>query len=252
MKSTLHAALLGALLTASAAARAEWSVNAQIERFRWTEKIESPGLVEDGGRAGIGVQWTQNRDVGLHWRYRGNAYAGSVRYEGQELFTGAPLQSTTDYAGIKNEVHALYRADGESLVQLLGGIGWDYWQRSFPSSGQREDWNVAFLRAGIETAPWRHFVFSVGVKYPLYVNENSHLTESGFDQNPELRPGRELSLYGEIAYRLSRRWQLTAYYDSYRFSQSPTVFATSMGQGFLVFQPRSTMDMVGLRLDYFF
>src|SRR5690349_14726923 len=135
MKSSLHAVLLVALVATSAAARAEWSVNAQIERFRWTEKIESPGLVEDGGRAGIGAQWTQDRDVGLHWRYRGNVYAGSVRYEGQELFTGAPLQSTTDYAGIKNEVHALYRADSESLVQLLGGVGWDYWQRSFPSSG---------------------------------------------------------------------------------------------------------------------
>jgi hypothetical protein len=239
-------------LLAAAPAHAEWSVNAQVERFRWTEQVSGPEVVESGGRAGIGLSWTDDAQRGLIMRYRGTLYAGSVRYRGQLQFSGTPSQATTDYAGIRNELQGLYRAEADSVLGLVGGIGLDYWQRSLSFTSQREDWAVLYARAGIETGRWHGLFAGAGVKFPLKTLEDAHFTDAGFDRNPELRPGRELSLYADLGYRMSRRWQLTAYYDSYRFAQSPVVMLTSGTSAFTAWQPRSTMDVVGLRLDYFF
>ncbi len=239
-------------LVAAAPAYAEWSVNAQVERFRWKEQVSGPEVVESGGRAGFGLSWTQDAERGLIMRYRGTLYAGSVRYRGQLQFSGTNAQSTTDYAGIRNEVQGLYRADADSVLGIVGGLGLDYWQRSFPFTSQREDWTVLYARAGIETARWHGLFAGAGVKYPLQTVENAHFTDAGFDQNPQLRPGRELSLYADLGFRVSRRWQLTAYYDSYRFAQSRSVRLTSGSTAFIAWQPRSSQDAVGLRLDYFF
>jgi len=246
-------ALIG--LLAAAPAYAEWSVNVQIERFKWNEQITPPPEVnETGGRAGVGWSWQMDQETGLRWRYRGGLYAGSLKYKGQTLGTGTPAQGTSDYAGFVNEVHGLYRASSDSWLQVVAGLGFDYWQRTFPFTSQREDWSVWFTRVGVETGTWakRGFFAGAGAKYPLYTNENGHLTDAGFDQNPEVRPGRELSAYAELGYRLSPRWKFTGYYDSYRFAQSPVVNVTRGSSGFIVVQPRSTQDVVGLRIDYYF
>ena len=245
-------ALVGCVMAAPA--HAEWSVNVQVERFKWKEELSPPPDVDEtGGRAGVGWTWQMDGDAGFRARYRGTLYAGSIKYQGQQSFTGTPAQGTSDYAGIVNELHALYRAS-DGWLQLVAGIGFDYWQRTFPSTSQREDWSVWFTRFGVETGTWkqRGFFAGAGAKYPIYTNQNSHFKDVGFDQNPELRPGRELSGYGEVGYRLNERWKFTGYYDSYRFAQSPTVQLTRGGTGFIATQPRSTQDVVGLRIDYYF
>ncbi len=245
-------ALIG--LLGAAPAYAEWSVNVQVERFRWKEEISPPPEVtETGGRAGFGWSWQMDGDVGFRARYRGTLYAGSIKYQGQ-TFTGTPAQGTTDYAGIVNELQALYRRAPDAWLQVVAGVGFDYWQRTLPSTSQREDWAVWFTRVGVETGTWtkRGFFAGVGAKYPIYTNENAHFMDAGFDQNPELRPGRELSAYAELGYRLSPAWKFTGYYDSYRFAQSPNVHLTSGSSAFIAWQPRSSMDVVGLRIDYYF
>ncbi|HET7366582.1 MAG TPA: hypothetical protein VFJ70_23660 [Burkholderiales bacterium] len=245
-------ALIGLLGTAPA--YAEWSLNVQIERFKWNEELSPPPDVDEaGGRAGVGWSWQMDGDTGLRWRYRGGLYAGSVKYQGQTS-TGTPAQATSDYAGIVNELHALYRRAPDAWLQVVAGVGFDYWQRTLPFTSQREDWSVWFTRFGVETGTWtkRGFFAGAGAKYPIYATEDSHFMDAGFDQNPELRPGRELSAYAELGYRLSPSWKFTGYYDSYRFAQSPNVQLTRGGTGFIAWQPRSAQDVVGLRIDYYF
>lgn len=253
-KAGLRAFALLCALGASASARAEWSINMQVERFRWNEDITPPEVVESGARTGIGWSWAQERDVGLRARYRGGLYAGSVKYKGQEQFTGTPAQTTTDYAGFVNELHLLYRPSAADAVQLVGGLGWDYWRRTIPSTSQMEGWSVIFARLGLEAGTWtkRGWFVGGGLKYPLYTEENAYFQDAGFNQNPPLHPGRELSLYAETGYRFNQRWKLTGYYDSFRFARSPTVRLTSGGTAFTAHQPRSSMNVLGLRLDYFF
>ena len=240
-------AVLLSLAAASGAARAEWEANVKIERFRWAEDTQ-PGVTETGPRFGIGAAWTQDRDSGWLFGWRGELYGGSVHYSGAELFPpNNPVSGTTEYTGIINELQAIHRFAGAALV---AGLGLDYWNRQL-TDVQKEEWWVTFVRLGgeygIRARPG--WFAGGGVKYPVYIVEDAHL-DGIFNQNPKLHPGRAPSLYAEVGYRFDRQWALTGYYDSYRFKQSPgePVTRTSDGAPFIVFQPESKADTFGLRL----
>jgi hypothetical protein len=132
-------------------------------------------------------------------------------------------------------------------------VGLDYWNRQL-TDVQKEEWWVTFARLGGEygTRARPGMFAGGGVKYPLYVVEDAHLNDIGFDQNPKLHPGRAPSLYAEIGYRFDRQWTLSGYYDSYRFKQSPGERVTGGGASFIVFQPESKVDSFGLRLHLHF
>jgi hypothetical protein len=252
-------ALLG-LVATSGPARAEWSFNFQLEHYRWKEST-NPEVKISGWEPGIGISWMQDKDWGWRFRYRGELYAGSFNYDGATL-GGAPVQDKADYAGVSNEIDALYRPSPDSWLQLLTGIGLDYWERRFPTSAagtafsghQQEDWTTVFLRVGLEAGnrARRGWFASAGLKYPLDTRVNAHFDDIGFNQNPELTPGRRFSAYADAGYRLASQWRLTAYYEGYRFSQSPAVVVTSGTSAFGFVQPESKQDEVGLRLEYIF
>lgn len=245
-------AVLLALAAASGAARAAWEANIKVERFRWAESTQ-PSVTETGPRFGIGAAWTQNRDRGWLFGWRGELYGGSVRYEGAELLApNNPVTGKTKYTGIINEVQATYRsASGDPA--LIAGVGFDYWNRQLTDI-QSEEWYVTFARLGGEfgNRTRRGFFAGAGVKYPIYIAEDAHLTDIGFDQNPTLRPGRAPSPYGELGYRFGRNWTLSGYYDSYRFKESPGKNVTAGSNRFIVFQPESKVDAFGLRLHLHF
>lgn len=251
MKTTALA-LFAAFALASGAARAEWSGDLKAERFRWAESTQ-PGVTETGPRFGLGLGWTQDREAGLAAAWRGELYGGSVHYRGAELFPpNNPISGTTEYTGFLTELQGRYRLPGANAT-LLGGLGFDYWNRQL-TDVQKEEWTVIYGRAGGEYGDRSRLGFFAGggVKYPVYIAEDAHLDEIGFDQNPTLHPGRAPSLYAEIGYRFSRQWALTGYYDSYRFRKSSEERVTSGGASFVVFQPESKADMFGLRLQLFF
>lgn len=247
-------ALLAVLALASGAARAEWDLNLKAERFKWVEETR-PSVTETGPRYGIGLGWTQDRESGWMAAWRGEFYGGSVQYDGAELFPpNNPVRSTTEYTGFITEVQAIYRVAGGGSA-LIAGLGFDYWNRQLTSI-QSEEWYVTFVRLGGELGNRARrgsgLFAGGGVKYPIHIAEDAHLTDIGFDSNPTLHPGRAPSLYAEIGYRFQGQWTLTAYYDSYRFDQSPGVSTTRGGAAFTVFQPESSVDTFGLRLHLHF
>jgi hypothetical protein len=250
-------ALLG-LVAASGPARAEWSVNFQLEHYQWKEST-NPEVKISGAQPGIGLTWMQDGESGWRFRYRGELYASSLNYDGATL-AGVPIQGKVDYAGISNEVDALYRHSPDSVFQLLMGLGLDYWERRFPTSAsgtafsghQQEDWTTVFLRVGLEAGnrTRRGWFAGAGLKYPLDTRVNAHFDDVGFDQNPELTPGRRFSAYADAGYRLASQWRVSVYYEGYRFSDSPAVVVTTSGSTFV--QPESKQDEAGLRLEYIF
>jgi hypothetical protein len=247
-------ALLASFALASGAARAEWDLNVKAERFRWEEKTQ-PSVTETGPRFGIGLGWTQDKPGGLTAAWRGELYGGSVEYNGAQLFPpNAPVQSTTEYTGFITELHAVYRTSGGGAA-LIAGLGFDYWNRQL-SSIQAEEWYVTFVRVGAELGNRARrgsgFFAGGGVKYPVYIAEDAHLTDIGFDSNPTLHPGRAPSLYAEVGYRFVEQWTLSAYYDSYRFKKSAEENTSVGGAPFVVFQPESKVDTFGLRLHLHF
>ena len=251
MKRALWAGALLLGLGSSPLARAEWSVFADLERFRWREDI-SPSVTETGPVLGLGLAWRQERPAGLRFGYEARLYGGSVDYDGSLLFSATPITGTTEYAGMRQEGQALYRL-GASPLELLFGVGFDYWNRQL-NADQREEYRVAYLRLGgnFDRGRPTGWFGSAGVKYPFWVDEDGHFPDIGFAPNPHLTPKGGGSLYAEAGYRFRARWSLAAYYESYRFEESGDVLVTNGVRDFVFFQPKSSVDSLGLRLRYSF
>ena len=236
-------------------ARAELTVYGGVEYFDWHEST-TPSVQETGPLALGGLIWLQDRERGFLFGYRGELYAGSVDYDGADLFTGAPVQSTTQYLGILNEGQLRYRipAGRSEHVDVMVSLGADVWRRQL-SADQMEDWAVFYARLGVELGPQAGkagWIASLGLKYPFYTYENAHLTDIGFDQNPTLRPDGNVSGYASFGYRFGSRWSVVGFYDSYRFQQSNTVQVTSGSAVYNVYQPKSSMDVVGVTVLFSF
>ena len=235
---------------AAAPATAELSASLGIEYFRWKEDT-TPAVKETGPMLALGLAYTQDKDDGLLFAYRGRAYFGDVDYEGAFLFSGAPASGTTRYSGISNEGQVRWRGPvpgrPEYYVDYVMALGWETWRRRL-SSIQKEDYDVAFVRIGAELAlrNGERWMVGGGVKLPVYVREDAHLTDIGFDRNPALKPGRAASLYANVGYNIDEKLRVSAYYDGYEFRDSPAVDVSP----FAVYQPASTMSVIGLKLEY--
>lgn len=188
--------------------------------------------------------------------YRLKVYKGNVDYEGAFLFSGAPVSSRTHYWGMTNEIQGIYRTADRGF-EFVGGLGWDSWERDLAPQ-QKEDYDIYYLRLGvnINSRTKQGFFGGGGAKFPIYTTEDAHLQSIGADQNPRLHPGRDLSLYGELGYRINPKWDLIGYYDGFRFRESNRVSVTARalapGATFTVFQPQSRMDIVGVKIQYTF
>jgi hypothetical protein len=256
MKAVL--ALAAALcMFAASPAHAQFAVSAGIEYFQWTEDTSPIEVRERGTLFALGLDWTQQKEKGWLFAYRGRAYFGDVDYEGALLNSpGTPVSSTTSYAGMSNEGQVRYRfppgARAYSL-DLLGSLGYDFWEREL-SQFQQEDYQVIFMRLGMEVNPTgdRGWMFGFGAKYPVWTREDAHFDDLGYDNNPKLEPGRNLSAYGQIGYRFQRHLALIGYLDGYSFAESDSVFATQGATQDEFVQPKSVQYNIGLRLQYLF
>jgi hypothetical protein len=243
------------LLAFSAAAQAGWWLSGDLESFRW-EEAGSPKVTEKGPRYGVGWGFAWERPAGWQWAYRGEFRRGTVDYTGVFLFSGQPTTARVQYTGLVNEGQGIYRLAHPLGVEFVGGLGLDYWERNILPD-QKEDYGVVFLRLGVNFDPRaaQGWFGGGGVKLPLYVAENAHLQELGFDQNPHLEPKGKPSLYAQGGYRFTPNWSGILYYDSYRFGESAAVRTTGAAcpaSSCLLFQPASTINTYGLKLQYNF
>jgi hypothetical protein len=252
MKKTLATALVVLGVALSPLAQAEWSLFGELERFRWKEDI-SPSVTETGPMLGLGLRWRQDVPAALRFGYEARLYGGSVDYDGALLFSGTPVTGTTDYSGLRQELQALYRPGSATPWELLGAVGYDYWNRQL-SADQSEEYRLAYIRLGAQFdrgAPTGWFGGG-GIKYPFWIDEDGHFPDIGFAPNPHLTPKGEVSLYGELGYRFAPHWSLAGYYEGYRLGASEDVLVTDGSSDFAFFQPASRVDSFGLRLRYSF
>jgi len=247
-------ALAAAVLWAGAASAA-WSISGDFERFNWQEATIPTTVKERGARYGFTLEYEQLREAGLQFAYRGQFRHGTIDYTGSFLFD--PTQTATartEYNGLTNEVQGIFRFPGPLGFELVGGLAWDLWRRRILPD-QKEDYSVFFARVGVNLDPRaaRGFFAGGGMKLPFYVAENAYLNDLGFNQNPTLEPKGKPSPYAQVGYRFSPQWSLIGYYDTYRFDESARVqVQDSAGLTYLVYQPASNVDTLGLRVRYTF
>jgi hypothetical protein len=249
------AMVLGAAALLPSIARAELTLSGGVDFLYWNETTV-PEVKETGPLYGLGVAYTQNRDAGALFAYRGKLWGGTVNYDGSTLFGGTPVKGTTNYTGLSNELQVRWRKPGKPGGNLDGvlGAGLDVWRRRL-TSVQKEDYAIGYLRLGVESGAddSSKWLVSLGLKYPIWTYQNAHFDQIGFDSNPILRPGKEISPFGSLGYRFAPNLQLVGYYDGFRFSRSATVqaneIATGLGPTTLV-QPATTMSVFGIRVEY--
>jgi hypothetical protein len=251
----LAAAILAGWSLLPSIALAELTLTGGVDYLRWTES-STPSVKETGPLFALGLAYTQDRDVGALFAYRGKLWGGSVKYDGATLFGGTPVQSDTSYTGVNNELQARWRRPGKSGGNLDGvlGVGLDVWRRSL-SSVQKEDYEIGYVRLGVEsgTDESSRWMVSVGFKYPVWTYENAHFDRIGFDSNPILHPGKEVSPYSSLGYRFTSKVQAVLYYDGYRFGRSAPVQANEVANGLgpaTLVQPTTTMSVIGVRFEY--
>jgi hypothetical protein len=253
MKVKLAVAIASLAMLAAPFARADWSLGASAEHFKWKETTQ-PAVKETGLRWALDLTWFQSREPGASAEYNLRFYAGNVDYNGAFLFTGTPASDETRYRGFTNELRLVYRME-QSPVDFVGGLGWDHWSRKFSSNQQEETWDIVYAKLGASynATAKQGPLASAGLKYPVWTRENAHLTQLGFDSNPRLHPGRSLSFYGTLGYRFNPSWDVMAFYDSFRFKRSDVEFVSVGGvPAGGVLQPESRMDVIGLKVQHNF
>ena len=234
---------------------AEVTLGAGVEYLNWSETT-TPEVTESGPVYTLGVAYTQDRDGGALFAYRGKLWGGKVNYDGATLFGGTPVESKTDYFGVSNEAQVRWRKAGKPSGTLDGvlGAGLDLWRRTL-STVQSEDYAVGYLRLGVESGSDEvsRWTASVGFKYPVWTYLNAHFNDIGFDSNPILHPGKDVAPYGSLGYRFTPSLQIVGYYESFRFGRSDAVQANEVASGLgptTLVQPASTMSVFGIRAEY--
>lgn len=246
----------------STAANAELSIGGSIENYRWAETIANAPLTpkETGLRLAANLKWTKDGDHGLLFGYRGKLYFGQVHFDTYTQLTYKPVSTNTVYVGTAHEGQLLYRTDaGQYKLDYVGGLGYDSWLRSINNHGfyQNEEYRILFLRGGINIGQSTYntgFHGGGGLKYPFWTEEDAYLKKLGYYSNPIITPGKDYSFYADLGYRISERWDMVGYYDSWRFKKSNTVYSASPGGagGVPIWQPESSMDTFGLRAMHSF
>jgi hypothetical protein len=251
LSSVSSLAVCAAAACVALPAHAQMRVSIGVEAFSWKEDT-SPEVKETGALLSAGAEYTMPKEAGFLLAYRGRIYGGEVEYEGSTLFPPrTPVSSQTQYLGMSNEGQLRHRFDiqGARSLDMVLGVGVDVWQRTL-SSIQKEDFLIGFARLGIETeARGQGWLAGIGVKVPFYTWEDAHLTDIGFQSNPSLEPGKRLSPYLHVGYRLKDPVAIVFYVDSFRFSQSPyqPVSHPTQGQN-LIFQPASDRYSAGVKV----
>ncbi len=238
------------------AARAELHLAGGLEYFDWREDT-TPEVRETGPVVAFHASWTEDKASGVVFGAKGRIWTGSVDYEGASLVTNQPLSGTTDYFGLGGEGQLRFRrVAGANQLDLLLGLGWEYWLRQLTRS-QSEDYTLLTLRAGAEVSPsgkGKGFLAGIAMKYPFYVYEDGNFDEIGARNNPILKPKGTLSATAHMGYRLDNKWQIIGYYESIWLRASDPVYVdfpsgAALPAGFY-YQPESHMNVLGVRLEY--
>lgn len=248
------------------------SISGGVENFRWRELDGGGGrlLEESGPRYNVAVNYDNLRRLnsGAVYSVGGKFYVGAVDYDGQTQLTGVPMKSTTHYTGVQLDGLGGYRfARRLRGLDLLGGVGLDFWLRSIDDTyvqgvgyvyGGDEDYFAFNAKLGLgyfqELGRARHYL-QAGLKYPFYVYEYGYPVAA---DDVTLHPKGRASLFAKYQWEFGSttrdRWGVTLYYDSYRLSASDPVIETANGAptGYIVWQPESHQDVYGLQASFYF
>jgi hypothetical protein len=259
--------VLVVLCSVNMAARAAFAGEADIyvafDSFVWKEFDDDGSrlLKESGTLAGVGFSYQKEFSNHMILNPKVEFFGGNVDYDGSTQ-SGVPVTTTVNYFGAKLEgdLGRKFRMTEPFFLEPFGGLGFRAWFRDIhdatmqdgsTASGYTEEWITLHarlgLRGGMDISQSTRFFVEGGVKLPLYNVNTAYLSSKGLGPDITLHPGLQSSLFVEAGMRINH-FIGSVFYDGLRFSRSDNVAVS----GGFVFQPRSTADIVGLKLGVAF
>lgn len=130
----------------------------RVDYFHWSEHVQGEKLLDENG-----VLWTlgYQRRSGNE-RFRGEFFNGDVGYSSRVDYSDGssePLESHTNYMGVRGEYDLLLDRPIEAPWSFFGGIGTRLWIRDLPDdvtasgtfvTGYQETWWTVYPYLGIE------------------------------------------------------------------------------------------------------
>jgi hypothetical protein len=245
----------------------EKEIYVAIDSFTWREFGDDGSrlLKELGPIVGIGFAYWSENEHHVTLRPTAEIFVGTVNYDGHacDSFGNCqPAKTQVDYFGFKLEgdLGRRFRPYEGLYLEPFGGLGYRAWLRNIrngtaadgsPTAGYMEDWKTFYarlgLRGGREFSEASRFFAEAGMKLPLYNENTAYLSKAGLGSDVTFNPGKMVSYFAEAGVKINRfKWSL--FYDGLRFSKSNTVQSGI----YLYWQPKSTMDIYGLKLGYTF
>lgn len=241
----------------------EKDIYVTVDSFTWKEFGDDGArlLRESGPLFGVGFAYGNETDDHFTLMPAIELFGGTVDYDGQTQ-TGTPVSTTVGYFGVnsKFDLGRRFRPSQSIFLEPFAGIGYRTWSRDIhtsttstgtPVAGYREGWNVwnarLGLRGGKEFPEEATRVFGeAGMKLPLYNQNTAYMSNAG-QSDVTLNPGKMVSYFAEAGVKINR-FKGSLFYDGLRFSKSAMVQSGS----FLYWQPKSAMDIYGIKLGYLF
>lgn len=254
--------------TVSTAAARESNIYVAINNFVWEEFDESGSrlLKESGILVGPGFSyWREFERSRITIKPTAELFFGTVDYNGQACDNFGNCQPATtqvDYFGFKieGEVGRRFGSPEAIYIEPFAGLGFRYWIRDInngttangsPTAGYTEGWqtfNVRLgMRAGKNFTARKEAFAQAGVKIPIYNENTAYLNSAGLGSDITMNPGRKASFFAEAGMKINR-FKGSVFYDSLRFSKSDVV----SDNGFIYWQPESSMDSYGFKLGWTF
>jgi hypothetical protein len=224
--------------------------------FTWEEFVAVREVRESGLLLSLGYGGARQWGERYQFRPVVELFGGSMDYDGRTL-TGVPADTTVNYYGLNlhGDAGPGFLPRPNLLLRPFAGLGLRAWLRDLqdgtsatgaPVSGYTEGWLSLDARLGLRTAVRLSSLseghVEAGVKLPWFTRTIVNLSEAE-GGTVRMEPGMRASLFAEIGLHRGRL-KASLFYDSLRFPASDVVSG--------IFQPRSTMDVYGLKLGWKF
>lgn len=257
---------------APAAIAEESNVYAVFESFIWREFDDDGSrlLKESGPIFGLGFSYWKEFADHVTLKPTAEIFGGTVDYDGQacsidpvtHVQTCLPATTDVDYFGFKfqGEAGRRFRSEHNSFIEPFGGLGLRYWLRDIndgiaedgsPTAGYMEEWITLQarlgVRGGVDISSKKQAFAEAGVQLPIYNRNTAYLSDVGLGSDVRMNPGRQVSFFAETGIKIDR-FKGSLFYDSLRFSKSSPVISGS----FIYWQPKSTMDVYGIKAGLVF
>ncbi len=265
MRLILGLVMLSGVAFLPGPAVAEPSIYIAPQRFTWREFADGERAVKESGTLfGIGFTYPIELRDQTTITPRAELFFGSVDYDGHACDSFGVCQPSTtsvNYFGLKLEGDVGYRFKPRSFfIEPFFGLGFRAWTRDIKDgtaadgsavAGYTEDWLSLYARVGLRgghvLSATKQIFAEAGIKLPIYNENTARVSQIGEGPDITLHPGKQAAFFAETGVRISQ-FKASLFYDSLRFPQSDIET-----NGFIAaYQPRSTMDIYGVKLGVVF